>query len=35
MDTSSWICHEFDIEIPRGKFEEITLILKGEWMWKL
>ena len=35
MNTSSWICHEFDVEIPRGRLEEITLILKGKWMWKL
>ena len=35
MDTSSSICHRFDFEIPRGKFVEITSILKGESTWKL
>ena len=35
MDTSSSIRHRFDIEIPRGKFVEITSILKGESTWKL
>ena len=35
MDTYSWIRHRFDIEIPRGKFVEITSILKGESTWKL
>ena len=35
MDTSSSIRHRFDVEIPRGKFVEITSILKGESMWKL
>ena len=35
MDTSSSICHRFDVEIPRGKFVEITSILKGESTWKL
>ena len=28
MDTSSSIRHRFDVEIPRGKFVEITSILK-------
>ena len=32
MDTSSLIIHRFDVEIARGKFEEITSILKGELM---
>ena len=35
MDTSLLIRHRFDVEIPRGKFVEITLILKGESTWKL
>ena len=35
MDTSSSIHHRFDVEIPRGKFVEITSILKGESTWKL
>ena len=35
MDTSSSIRHQFDVEIPRGKFVEITSILKGETTWKL
>ena len=35
MDTSSRICHWFYVEIPRGKFVEITSILKGESSWKL
>ena len=35
MDTSSLIRHRFDVEIPRGKFVEITSILKGESKWKL
>ena len=30
MDTSSLICHRFDVEIPHGKLVEITSILKGE-----
>ena len=33
--TSSSIRHRFDVEIPRGKFVEITSILKGESTWKL
>ena len=35
MDTLSSIDNRFDVEIPRGKFVEITSILKGESMWKL
>ena len=35
MDTSSSIPHRFDVEIRRGKFAEITSILKGEFTWKL
>ena len=35
MDTSSSIRYKFDIEIPGGKFFEITSILKGESTWKL
>ena len=35
MDTSSSIRHRFDVQIPRGKFVEITSILKGESKWKL
>ena len=35
MDTYSSIRHRFDVEIPCGKFVEITSILKGESMWKL
>ena len=35
MDTSSSIRHRFEVEIPRGKFIEITSILKGESTWKL
>ena len=35
MDTSSSIRHRFDVEIPHGKFVEITSILKGESTWKL
>ena len=35
MDTSSSIRHRFDVEISRGKFVEITSILKGESTWKL
>ena len=34
MDTSSSIRHRFDVEIPRGKFVEISSILKGEPKWK-
>ena len=30
MDTSSSIRHRFDVEISRGKFVEISLILKDE-----
>ena len=33
--TSSSIRHRLDVEIPRGKFVEITSILKGESTWKL
>ena len=33
--TSSSIRHRFDVEIPRGKFMEITSILKGESTCKL
>ena len=29
MDTSSSICHRFDVKIPRGKFHEISSILNG------
>ena len=29
------ILRRFDVEIPRGKFAEITSILKGESTWKL
>ena len=35
MDTTSSIRHRFDVEIPRGKFVEITSILKGKSTWKL
>ena len=35
MNTSSSICHRFDVEIPRGKFVEISLIFKDESAWKL
>ena len=35
MDTSSSIRHRFDVEIPRGKFVEITSILKSESTWNL
>ena len=35
MDISSSIRHRFDVEIPRGKFVEITWILKDESTWKL
>ena len=35
MDTSSSIRHRFYVEIPRGKFVEISSILKGESTWKL
>ena len=35
METSSSIRHRFEVEIPRGKFIEITSILKGESTWKL
>ena len=35
MDTSLSICHRFDVEIPREKFFEISLISKGESTWKL
>ena len=35
MDTSSSIRHRLDVEISRGKFVEITSILKGESKWKL
>ena len=35
MDTSSSIRHRFDVEIPRGKFVEITSILKDKSTWKL
>ena len=35
MDTSSSIRNQFDVEIPRGKFVEITSILKDESTWKL
>ena len=30
IDISSSICHQFDVEIPGGKFVEITFILNGE-----
>ena len=32
MDTSSSICHRFDVDIPRGKLHRF---LKGESTWKL
>ena len=32
MDTSSSICHRFDVDIPRGKLHRL---LKGESTWKL
>ena len=35
MDTSSLIRHRFSVEIPRGKFVEISSILKGKSTWKL
>ena len=35
MDTFSSIHCRFDVEIPRGKFVEITAILKDESTWKL
>ena len=35
MDTSSSIRHRFDVEIPRGKFVEVSSILEGESTWKL
>ena len=35
MDTSLSICHRFDVEIPRGKFVEISSIFKVESTWKL
>ena len=35
MDTSSLIRHWSDVEIPHGKFVEISSILKGESTWKL
>ena len=35
MGTSSSIRHQFDVKIPRGKFVELTSILKGKSMWKL
>ena len=35
MDTSSSIRHWSDVKIPRGKFVEITSVLKGESTWKL
>ena len=35
MDTSSSIRHRFNVEVPRGKFVEITSILKGESTSKL
>ena len=35
IDTSLLICHQFEVEILRGKFVEITSILKGESTWKL
>ena len=35
MDTFSSIRHRIDVEIPRGKFVEITSILNGESTWKL
>ena len=35
VDTSSLICYRFVVEIPRGKFVEISSILKGESTWKL
>ena len=35
MDTPSSIRHRFDVEIPRGKFLEVTSILKGESTWKI
>ena len=34
MDTTSLIHHWFDVEIPRGKFVEVSLILKEEFTWK-
>ena len=34
-DTSSSIGHRFNVEIRRGKFVEITLVLKGESTWRL
>ena len=35
MDTSLSISHRFDIEIPHGKFVEISSVLKGKSTWKL
>ena len=33
MDTSLSIRHQFDVELPRGKFVKISSILKGESTW--
>ena len=35
VDTSSLICYRFAVQIPHGKFVEISSILKGESTWKL
>ena len=35
MGTSLSIGHRFGVEIPRGKFVEISLILKNESKWRL
>ena len=35
MDTDSSIRHLFNVEIPRGKFVQISSILKRESTWKL
>ena len=35
VETSWLIRHRLDVEIPLGKFAEITSVLKGESTWKL
>ena len=35
MDTSSSIRHLVDVQIPRGKFVEVTSSLKDESTWEL
>ena len=34
MDTSSSICHEFNIEVSRQKSVDVSSTMKGKTTWK-